>query len=90
MLLREVEQRLNVLSRLAGCVTDYRQAGRVEHPLEALLAQRLYGLALGYEDINDPGTLRHDSLLALLVGKAELTGAQRRRQRDKARSSCNS
>ena len=83
LLLREVEQRLNVLSRLAGCFTDYRQAGKVEHPLEALLAQRIYGLALGYEDINDHDTLRHDSLLALLVGKADLTGAQRRRQRDK-------
>lgn len=41
LLLREVEQRLNVLSRLAGCFTDYRQAGRVEHPVESLLAQRL-------------------------------------------------
>ena len=83
LLLREVEQRLNVLSRLAGCFTDYRQAGMVEHPVESLLAQRIYGLALGYEDINDHDTLRRDSLLALLVGKADLTGAQRRRQRDK-------
>ena len=83
LLLREVEQRLNVLSRLAGCFTDYRQAGRVEHPVESLLAQRLYGLALGYEDINDHDVLRGDSLLALLVGKADLTGACRRRVRDK-------
>ena len=83
LLLREVEQRLNVLSWMAGCFTDYRQAGMVEHPVQALLAQRVYGLALGYEDLNDHDTLRSDSLLALLAGKADLTGAQRRRQRDK-------
>ena len=82
LLLREVEQRLNVLSRLAGCFTDYRQAGMVEHPVESMLAQRIYGLALGYEDINDHDTLRRDSLLALLVGKADLTGEARRRVRD--------
>ena len=82
LLLREVEQRLHVLSRLAGCFTDYRHAGKVEHSVESLLAQRIYGLALGYEDINDHDVLRSDSLLALLVGKADLTGAQRRRVRD--------
>ena len=83
LLLREVEQRLQVLSRLAGCFTDYRQAGKVEHPVQALLAQRIYGLALGYEDLNDHDTLRGDSLLALLVGKADLTGDARRRVRDR-------
>ena len=83
LLLREVEQRLNVLPRLAGCFTDYRQAGKVEHPVQALLAQRIYGLALGYEDINDHDTLRCDSLPALLVGKADLTGDSRRRARDR-------
>ena len=83
LLLREVEQRLDVLSRLAGCFKDYRQAGRVEHPVESLLAQRIYALALGYEDINDHDALRNDSLPALLVGKADLTGERRRRVRDK-------
>ena len=83
VLLREVAQRLELFSRLAGCFTDYRRAGMVEHPVESLLAQRIYGLALGYEDINDHDTLRSDSLLALLVGKADLTGESRRRVRDK-------
>ena len=83
LLLREVEQQLDVFSRLAGCFTDYRQAGKVEHPVAALLAQRIYGLALGYEDINDHDALRSDSLLALLVGKADLTGDSRRRARDR-------
>ena len=76
-------QRLDLFSRLAGCFTDYRRAGRVEHPVQSLLAQRIYGLALGYEDINDHDTLRGDSLLALLVGKADLTGESRRRSRDR-------
>lgn len=82
LLLREVERRLDLFARLAGCFTDYRRAGMVEHPVESLLAQRIYGLALGYEDINDHDTLRSDSLLALLVGKADLTGESRRRVRD--------
>jgi len=83
LLLREVAQRLHLFPRLAECFTDHRQAGKVEHPVQALLAQRVYGLALGYEDINDHDRLRHDSLLALLVGKADLTGESRRRVRDK-------
>jgi len=83
VLLREVEQRLNLFPRLAGCFTDYREAGKVEHPVGSLLAQRIYGLALGYEDINDHDRLRSDSLLALLVGKADLTGESRRRSRDR-------
>ena len=82
LLLREVARRLDLFPRLAGCFTDYREAGKVEHPVESLLAQRVYGLALGYEDINDHDRLRHDSLLALLVGKADLTGESRRRVRD--------
>ena len=82
LLLREVARRLDLFPRLAGCFTDYRRAGRVEHPVGSLLAQRVYGLALGYEDINDHDRLRHDSLLALLVGKADLTGESRRRVRD--------
>jgi len=47
LLLREVAQRLNLFPRLAECFTDHRQAGKVEHPVQALLAQRVYGLALG-------------------------------------------
>jgi len=63
--------------RLAECFEDYSEAGMVEHSVEALLAQRILGLALGYEGINDHDTLRRDSLLALLVGKTNLTGQSR-------------
>jgi hypothetical protein len=83
LLLREVDRQLDVLPRMAACFTDYRQAGMIDHTVGELLAQRIYGLALGCEDINDHDELRADSLLALLVGKADLTGAGRRRVRDR-------
>ena len=83
ILLREVNRQLDLLPRMAACFTDHRHAGMIEHTVTELLAQRLYGLALGYEDLNDHDALRADSLLALLVGKADLTGAQRSRIRDR-------
>ncbi len=83
LLLREVNRQLDLLPRIAACFTDYRHTGMIDHTLGELLAQRIYGLALGYEDINDHDELRADSLLALLVGKPDLTGAGRRRARDR-------
>lgn len=53
LLLREVEQRCHVLKRLAGCFVDHREGERIEHSVEALIKQRVMGLALGYEDLND-------------------------------------
>ncbi len=72
LLLREVEGKINLLGRLAGCFWDGRMPLLVKHPLAQMLAQRIYGLALGYEDLNDHEQLRHDPLLALLSGKREL------------------
>lgn len=83
VLLREADVRLGLLDRLAGCFRDYRNPNSVEHSVRSLLAQRVYGLALGYEDVNDHDELRRDSLLALLVGQADLTGAGRVRARDR-------
>lgn len=83
LLLREVEQRLGLFDRLAGCFADYRNPNSTEHGVRALLAQRIYALALGYEDLNDHDELRDDSALALLVGKADLTGERRGRVRDR-------
>lgn len=71
LLLRQVESRNNILSRFAACFTDQRDPLRVEHSVEQLIKQRVYGLALGYEDLNDHERLRHDPLLALLSGKNE-------------------
>ena len=83
LLLREVDKRLGLLDRLATCFTDYRNPNSIEHSVQALVAQRVYGLALGYEDLNDHDVLRKDSVLALLVGKQDLTGDARVREQDR-------
>lgn len=83
LLLREVDQRLGLLERLAGCFSDYRNPNAIEHSVAALVAQRVYGLALGYDDLNDHDVLRKDSVLALLVGKQDLTGEARVRDQDR-------
>ena len=69
LLLREVEKRIGVLRQFADCFTDYRNPDLIEHTVEELVAQRVYGLALGYEDLNDHEELRNDPLLAVLLEK---------------------
>src|SRR5882672_8029573 len=71
LLLREVEKRVRILRQFAACFTDYRNPDLIEHPVEELVAQRVYGLALGYEDLNDHEELRNDPLLAVLVEKSD-------------------
>jgi hypothetical protein len=83
LLLREVEQRTHILKRLAGCFVDYRDPDQIEHTVESLIKQRVMGLALGYEDLNDHDALRHDSLLALLSDKQDVSGKTRKRDQDK-------
>ena len=70
LLLREVEAKTAILRRFAACLTDHRDPERIEHTVDELVAQRIFALALGYEDLNDHDTLRYDPLLAVLVGKA--------------------
>ena len=69
LLLREVEKRIRILRQFAACFTDYRNPDLIEHTVEELVAQRVYGLALGYEDLNDHEELRNDPLLAVLLEK---------------------
>jgi hypothetical protein len=83
LLLREVEQRTGIVQRLAGCFVDHRDPAQIEHTVESLIKQRVMGLALGYEDLNDHDALRADPLLGLLSDVADPTGADRRRARDK-------
>src|SRR6266480_3188690 len=71
LLLREVEKRTGILRRFATCFTDYRNPDLIEHRVEELVAQRVYGLALGYEDLNDHDELPKDPLLAVLVEKSD-------------------
>ena len=84
-LLREVDRRRRIVERFAECFEDARAPGQVEHSVEELLRQRLYGLALGYEDLNDHEELRTDPLLAAVVGKRDPTGEKRVRERDRGK-----
>ncbi len=72
LLLRQADRKIGLLRRVAGCFSDYRQPERIEHRLAEMLAQRIYGLALGYEDLNDHEQLRQDPLLGVLAGKRDL------------------
>jgi Transposase DDE domain group 1 len=85
LLLRTIEQLTRIIHQFAACFTDHRDPDLIEHPLEHLIAQRVYGLALGYEDLNDHDDLRRDPLLATLVGKDDPTGATRLRPRDRGK-----
>jgi len=74
LLLREVEKRSGIVRQFAACFRDYRNPDLIEHTVEELVAQRVYGLALGYEDLNDHEELRKDPLLAVLVEKSDPVG----------------
>src|SRR5262249_48265584 len=86
LLLGEAERLTGTLRQLTACFTDHRDADAIEHTVGELVAQRVYGLALGYEDLNDHDSLRLDPLLATLVGKADPTGADRLRPRDRGKA----
>jgi hypothetical protein len=85
LLLRQTEQLTAILRQFAACFTDHRDPDRIEHTVADLVAQRVYGLALGYEDLNDHDDLRRDPLLAAIVGKLDPTGATRPRPRDRGK-----
>lgn len=85
LLLGEAERLTGTLHPFAQCFRDYRDADAIEHTVWQLLSQRVYGLALGYEDLNDHDTLRLDPLLATLVGKNDPTGQDRLRHQDKGK-----
>ena len=67
LLLREVEQRTGLVAGLTACFRDHRDPRLIEHTVEELLGQRIYGLCLGYEDLNDHDQLRTDPMLAVAV-----------------------
>ena len=71
LLLREADRRLGLTEALAGCIEDTRQAGKRRHSTLAMLRQRIYAIALGYEDLNDHDQLRHDELMKLLAESEE-------------------
>jgi hypothetical protein len=69
MLLGATERQIRLIERFAGCFTDYRYADLIEHSVRGLVGQRVFGIALGHEDLNDHDQLRHDPVMALLGGK---------------------
>ena len=69
LLLGQVDRGLGLMRRFAACFTDRRDPRFVEHEIETLVGQRIFGLALGYEDLNDHDELRKDPTFAVLAGK---------------------
>ena len=86
LLLRETERLTGIIRQFAQCFTDHRDPDLIEHTVEELVGQRIYALALGYEDLNDHDDLRHDPLLAVLVGKVDPVGNTRAHKRDRGKA----
>ena len=86
LLLKAVEARTGLLAGASRCFVDHRDPQRIEHSVEELVSQRVVALALGYEDLNDHDELRHDALLASVVGKEDPTGSTRVQPRDRGKA----
>lgn len=69
LLLGATDRAIGLIDRFAVCFQDQRRADLVEHEVRTLVGQRVFGIALGYEDLNDHDQLRHDPVLATMVGK---------------------
>ena len=72
VLLREVDRATNLLGQVAACITHRRDPMRVTHPVASRVRHWVYGLALGYSDLNDHDALRHDPLIAALAESTDL------------------
>jgi Transposase DDE domain group 1 len=86
LILREVERQARIVQQFTACFIDHRRQDRIEHPLQQLIAQRVFGLALGYEDLNDHDDLCRDPLFAAAVGQKDLLGERRENRRDKGKA----
>jgi hypothetical protein len=86
LFLREIENRTGLLKKLATCFDDRRDPELIEHSVPHLLAQRINGLVLGYEDLNDHNDLRRDPGHALAANKEDLLGEHRRDERDRGKA----
>lgn len=71
LLLGATDRAIDLVDRFADCFRDARQANLIEHTVATLVRQRVFGIALGYEDLNDHDDLRHDPVMAVLAGKLE-------------------
>lgn len=75
ILLKAADRRYSLIEALASCVQDDRQAGKVEPPLEELLAQRIFGIACGYADANDSARLATDPIHKILLDRDPVDGS---------------
>lgn len=75
LLLGATDRAIKLVDRFAACFTDGRTAGRVVHDVRSLVGQRVFGIALGYEDLNDHDDLRHDPVLGPILGRLEVRRA---------------
>ena len=69
LLLGATDRAIGLVGRFARCFCDHRRRDLIEHAVATLVGQRVFGIALGYEDLNDHDELRHDPMLAILAGK---------------------
>lgn len=74
LLLKEIERRLNIVGRLAGCIRDRRDPSRIEHTIEEMLRLRIFAIAAGYEDADDCDALRQDAAFKMAVGRLPESG----------------
>src|SRR5271165_3162804 len=71
LLLRATDRAIGLMDRFAACFHDERRRKLIEHEVTTLVGQRVFAIALGYEDLNDHDELRHDPMMAVLAGKLE-------------------
>jgi hypothetical protein len=71
LLLGATDRAIGLVGRLAACFRDRRKQELIEHEVATLVGQRVFAIALGYEDLNDHDELRHDPIMAILAGKLE-------------------
>lgn len=86
LILRQIEARTGLLHRLARCFEDRRNPALIEHSVVELLSQRIHGLAMGYEDLNDHNELRRDPAHAMAANKTDPLGLNRRERRDRGKA----
>ena len=75
LLLKAIDEKIGLTRAAAQAVVDRRNPDLIEHPMQSLIAQRIYALCCGYEDLNDHDRLRHDLLLQTALGRDELLGS---------------
>lgn len=86
VLLREIDIQTSFIDQIASCFTDFRAPHLITHSVPELLRQRIFGISLGYEDLNDHDSLRHDPVMALGVGKQEPLGLDRPDPKDRGKA----